>query len=332
MKSLLASRHVAVVIPCYRVAGQIASVLQTLPTFIRTIICVDDRSPDDTAEQIRRLHDPRVRLVQHSVNQGVGGAMVTGYREALRLGAEIIVKMDGDGQMDPAFLPLLLSPILRGEVDYTKGNRWRDVAALDQMPAVRRVGNLGLSFLVKLASGYWTVFDPCNGYTAIRAEALRRIDLATLARGYFFEISLLVRLNVARAVVKDIAMPARYGDEISSLKVGRIVRQFPPLLLQSFLHRFWRRHFVHDFGPVALFSVGSVALLLWAVGFGLWQWAQSSVSGQVASAGTVMLAALPFLMGFQLLLQSVVLDINDEPTEPIDDDAIMMPFEVKDVA
>jgi glycosyltransferase involved in cell wall biosynthesis len=302
-----------VVIPCFKVGRHIEKVLRGIPAWVRTIVCVDDCCPHDSSLVIRRVADPRVVLLRHEHNQGVGGAVRTGYEECLRRGADIIVKMDGDDQMDPQYLPALLLPLLEGKADYTKGNRWAAEEWLSQMPVVRRLGNLGLSFAVKAASGYWRVFDPCNGYTAIRATALRRVPLARLARDYFFETSMLVQLNVIGAVVQDVPIPARYGDEKSSLRIGRILCRFPAALLRSLCGRIWRRHFVRDFGPVATFLTCGLLLTVWSILFGGYQWALSIVHGIPATAGTVMLAALPLLMGFQLLLQAAVLEMTQSP-------------------
>jgi glycosyltransferase involved in cell wall biosynthesis len=312
-----AEPHVAVVIPCYNVAAHIVGVLQTIPALVRTIICVDDASPDDSAERIRRLANPRVVLVRHAQNQGVGGAMVTGYREALRRGADVVVKVDGDGQMDPASLPLLVDPLLRGKADYTKGNRWYHHGELGSMPAARRLGSVALSFLTKAVSGYWSIFDPCNGYTAIRASVLRQLPLEALARDYYFETSMLVELNILRALVVDVPMPARYGVEESSMRLTRVLRRFPLALMRSLVRRVWQRRFVRDFGPATLFLVSGLLLLGWGLGFGGWKWAESILTNTPATAGSVMLASLPFLMGFQLLLQVAVLEMNDQPVRAL---------------
>ena len=309
--------RVAVVLPCYRVERHIASVIREIPRFVSLIVAVDDACPNHSAAAIENVRDPRVVLVRHERNQGVGGAMLTGYRECLNRGAEIIVKMDGDGQMDPRFLAPLIRPIADGEADYAKGNRWHHCASLGQMPALRRVGNLGLSFLTKLCSGHWKIFDPCNGYTAIHAEALKHIDFDRVARDYFFEISLLVELGIAGAVVRDVPMPAVYGDETSSLRIGRILRTFPHRMAKSLARRVWRQHFIREFGPLGLFLVSGGALLGWATAFGGIAWIRSFLSGIPATSGTVMLSALPFLMGFQLLLQALIMDMTEHSSGPL---------------
>jgi dolichol-phosphate mannosyltransferase len=309
----LATMRAAVVIPCYRVERHIAEVIRGIPPFVSLIVAVDDACPNGTGDVIEGLGDPRVVVVRHARNQGVGGAMKTGYQECLRRGADIVVKMDGDGQMNPDRLPELIAPLLSGHADYTKGNRWTHSTSLRQMPVVRRVGNLGLSFLTKLASGHWKIFDPCNGYTAIHERALRQLPLDRLARDYFFEISVLVELGVIGAAVRDVPMAAIYGDEQSSLRIGRILRTFPRRLATSCLRRVWSRHFVREFGPVGLFLTSGGLLTCWGTLFGAWAWASSSLSGVPATSGTVMLSALPFLMGFQLLLQALVMDVTAQP-------------------
>jgi dolichol-phosphate mannosyltransferase len=276
---------------------------------------VADASRDDTAARLEAARDPRVVLVRRAVNGGVGAATKDGYRRALALGADVVVKMDGDDQMDPAQLGPLVAPLLRGEADYAKGNRFGSRDALRPMPWVRRAGNLGLSFLTKVASGYWTVFDPTNGYTAIRREALEALDLDRVADRYFFEISMLAELNLAGAVVRDVFMPARYADEKSSLSVPRTLVGFPPRLAAAALRRLWIRHFLQDFTPVSLFLVAAAPLVTLGAYLGASYWARSVATGVPTTAGQVMLSVLPLLAGLQLALQAAMLDIASVPRQ-----------------
>ena len=200
---------IAIVIPAYRAAAHIRSVLAGIPSFVDLIVVVDDASPDDTADCVKTWNDSRVHLIRHSQNQGVGEAVLTGYAAAIDLGAEIVVKMDSDGQMDADYMLPLIVPILQGEADYTKGNRFLHARQLRAMPAIRRIGNLGLSFLTKLASGYWNIFDPTNGYTAIHPSIISQLDQSAIHRRYFFETSMLLELGLVRAVVRDVYIPAR---------------------------------------------------------------------------------------------------------------------------
>ncbi len=259
------------------------------------------------------MGDARVTALRSPVNEGVGAAMARGFKHALAQGAGIIVKMDGDGQMDPADLPRLLEPIVEGRCEYAKGNRFLMSRELDIMPRARLAGNFVLTFLTKLASGYWNVFDPQNGYVAITSGALGLLDLDRLSRRYFFENDMLINLNIFDARVRDVAMVSRYGGERSSMQLGRILCSFPYHLLRGYWYRFYRKHVLRDFSPVALFMLTGLPLLTWGTGFGVYTWAQSWLHNQFASTGTVMLSVLPFLVGFELVLQALVLEIRDTP-------------------
>ena len=307
---------VAVVIPAYRAARTIENVIAGVPSFVRHIVVVDDGSPDETADVVRRASDPRVELVKHERNVGVGGAVMTGYERAAALGAEIVTKMDADGQMDPDYLLQLITPIVLGEADYTKGNRFLHERELRAMPGRRRFGNSGLSFMTKLASGYWSVFDPTNGYTAIHASLVPLLATATVAKRFFFESSMLLNLSLLRAVVRDVYIPARYGAG-SHLSESRAAVQFPFQLFRGFLRRLRLQYFVRDFTAVSLYIVFGLVLTLFGTVWGLWHFLISAQSGVVATTGTVMIAVLPLIVGVQLLLQAVTLDIQSAPTMPL---------------
>lgn len=307
-------QKVAVIIPCYRVAKQVAQVIRSIPKVVELIVCVDDASPDETSQVITDVVDPRVVLVRHERNQGVGGAMKTGYLKAMELGADVLVKMDGDGQMAGEDLSGLVMPLLDGSADYAKGNRFVDLTALRKMPKVRLFGNAALSFASKAASGYWNMLDVTNGFTAVRSEVLRRLDFGKLADRYFFETSLLIELNIARARVTDVAMPARYGDEHSSMKLSRVLLSFPVLLVSGLLRRFYWRYLIQDFGPVSVCALAAVPLLGFGAVFGGVHWLESVRTGVPATAGTVFVAALPIILGFQLALAAVVLDVVSSPS------------------
>ncbi len=301
---------VAVVIPAFKVAEQIGAVIREMPTLVAHIIVVDDASPDRSGDAAAAVGDPRVQVVSHERNLGVGGAMLTGYRRALEVDADIVVKIDGDGQMDPTQLTELVRPIVRGEADYTKGNRFLHAAALKRMPIRRRIGNLGLSFMTKAASGYWDVFDPTNGYTAIDARVFEMLEESLIDRRWYFETSMLLALSRVRAVVRDVAIPARYGQEKSSLSESAALLGFPPRLFSAFLQRIWYSYFVTDFSPLALFLIAGVPLTLFGLLWGIDHWIASARTGVEASTGTVMIAVLPLILGAQLLMQAFVIDIQ----------------------
>lgn len=309
----------AVVIPAYRAEKTIAEVLAGVPSFVALVIVVDDCGGDRTAEVVEQVaaQNARIHLLRHSSNQGVGGAVLSGYRRAVELGADVIVKMDSDGQMDPAELPGLVRPILRGEADYTKGNRFLHARELSSMPLLRRIGNLGLSFLTKLASGHWGVFDPTNGYTAIHASVLQRIDDRAVSRRYFFESSLLAELGLIRAVVRDVPMPARYGNETSHLSLRKTLVEFPGQLLRCLLRRIWVQYFVRDFGLFAVLLTSGLGLSAFGLSFGAYHWLMAAYRETLTSTGTVMLSVLPLILGVQFLLQSLLLDVQSVPAEPL---------------
>jgi dolichol-phosphate mannosyltransferase len=309
--------RVAVVIPAYRAEGTIEKVLGGIPGWVDAIYVVDDASPDEIGARVCAVADTRVRLLVHDVNRGVGGAMVRGYRQALHDGMDICVKMDADDQMDPAYLPALVEPLVAGRADYTKGNRFHDTDALRQMPLARKVGNVGLSFLIKAASGQWHVFDPTNGYTAIHRTALAALPLRKLHPRYFFESSMLVLLRRLGAVVEDVPTPSRYGEELSSLSISRTLLEFPWLLLRQGARRVLWQYFVADFNAVSLLLVCGVPLVTYGVIFGLYHWIESYLTKHLTPTGTVMLAVLPLILGFQLLLQALVLDVQNTPRRPL---------------
>ena len=304
---------VCVVIPMYCVAEHIQGVIRGLPDWVWRIVLVDDASPDDSAGLALAVGDPRVVLVRHTQNQGVGGAMLSGFNQAAALGAALMVKMDGDGQMRPEYLERMVSPILSGRANYVKGNRFYHTRNITQMPLARRVGNMALSFLTKMASGYWNVFDPTNGYLALDSQVFQELDQGRIHRRYFFESSMLVELNLARAVVTEVTMPAHYAGEKSSLSLGRVLLEFPVLLVRGFLRRIWFQYFVLDFSVGSLLMIlGLLMTLFGAIWGGIW-WRNSIMTGQTASTGTVMLAALPLILGFELLLQALIFDVQNIP-------------------
>ena len=311
--------RIAAVVPAYRVEGEIADVLRGLPSYVRHIIVVDDASPDSTSDIVVALvkRDRRVILLRHDHNQGVGGAMITGFRKALELDAQIVVKIDGDGQMDVSHLPELILPLIEGKADYAKGNRFRDFIALQKMPFIRQLGNMGLGFFAKAATGYWNIFDPTNGFLAIRAEALAQLPLERIDRSYYFETSMLANLYLLGAVVRDVPMPARYQGEASSLIIQRVLFEFPFKLLVTFLRRITLKNFIYDFSMGTIYLITGIPLLLFGLIFGIIKWIQYASLNIPAPTGTVMLPTLTVLLGIQLLLSAIESDLRSVPKEPL---------------
>ena len=311
--------HIAAVIPAYNVSAELGEVLRQMPMLFRTVIVVDNASVDDTSDVAERYAqlDPRILVLRHSENQGVGGAMITGFKRAMEAGADVVVKIDGDGQMPLWLVHQLVQPLLDGTADYTKGNRFRDMQTLRTMPVVRRIGNVVLSFLSKASTGYWHCFDPANGFVAIRADVLSQVPLQKVDPTYFFETSMLSHLYVMGAVVKEVPMPARYTGETSSLSVTRVVRQFPGKLLWSLIRRLALKNFVYDFNLESFHLLAGLPLLLAGLLFGGYHWWWYSSHDLAAPTGTVVLSALLIIIGAQLLLSALNLDLQSIPREPI---------------
>ena len=311
--------HVAAVVPAFNVAAELGEVLRQMPVLFKTVVVVDDASTDATAAVAERYAqlDPRILLVRHDVNRGVGGTMVTGFTKALESGADIMVKIDGDGQMPLWLVPNLVQPLVDGDADYTKGNRFRDFQAVRAMPLVRRIGNVVLSFFSKAATGYWQCFDPTNGFVAIRADVLSQLPLKKVDPTYFFETSMLSHLYVLGAVVKEVPMPARYAGETSSLSIGRVMLQFPAKLIASLMRRLFLKNFVYDFNLESFHIATGVPLLLAGLIHGGYNWWWYASRNLAAPSGTVVLSALLITLGTQLLISAVNLDLQSIPKEPI---------------
>jgi dolichol-phosphate mannosyltransferase len=310
--------HIAVVIPCYKVTEHIEKVIASIPSYVTSIYVVDDKCPDDSGEHVRRLvKDPRVNILKHDTNQGVGGAVVTGYKQALRDNVDIVVKIDGDGQMDPDLIPRFITPLIDGKADYTKGNRFYQIEDVIDMPFIRVLGNSMLSFLTKLSSGYWSLFDPTNGYTAIHKKALEALPFDKLSKNYFFESDMLFRLNTIRAVVSDIPMKAKYEEETSHLKITKILLPFLSGHVKNFTKRVFYNYFLRDFSLASIELLLGLPMLVFGIIFGVYQWVSSLSTGIEASAGTVMLSALPIIIGMQFLLSFLQYDIYSTPREPL---------------
>jgi dolichol-phosphate mannosyltransferase len=296
------------------VTRHVLGVIAAVPAHIWRIYVVDDACPDGSGELVQReARDPRVRVIFNEKNQGVGGAVMAGYDRAAAEGADVIVKIDGDGQMDPGLIDSFVEPILRGEADYTKGNRFFDLEQIRAMPRIRIFGNAVLSLMAKLSTGYWDLFDPTNGYTAIHADIVRQLPLVKISTRYFFETDILFRLNIARAVVIDVPMEARYGDEESNLKISRVVGDFLVKHARNFCKRIFYNYYLRDMSLASIELPLGLMLLLFGIFFGGYQWLQSARAGVPAAAGTVMLAGLPVLTGVQLVLAFLGQDLASVP-------------------
>jgi glycosyltransferase involved in cell wall biosynthesis len=318
-EELTAQPVVAVVIPAYRVSQHIVEVLEGIGPEVAHVIVVDDACPDssgDVVEGWAKGRDARIRLVRNKANEGVGGAMIAGYREALKTDAEIIVKVDGDGQMDTSRIKNLIAPIVRGQADYAKGNRFDSLEDLEQMPKIRIFGNAVLSLMSKFSTGYWQITDPTNGFTAIHRRVLERVRLEKLRRGFFFESDMLFRLAIIRAVVVDVPMAAQYGVEKSNLNIRRVIFEFPYRHTVNALKRTFYNYYLREWNVASFELPLGFALLIFGTSFGISSWAQASAAGVAATTGQVMLSAVPVILGAQLLLAFLSYDVSSEPRRP----------------
>ena len=310
-----------VVIPCYCVGRQILNVLEGVrkQELIRNIIVVDDACPEHTGKQVAEQYDsdPRVTVLTHDVNQGVGGAMCTGYRYAFEQDADIVIKMDGDGQMDCRHIPAIVKPIIDGKCDYTKGNRFYYPRHLHAMPSVRIFGNSALSLINKFTSGYWSVMDPTNGFTALHRNAYFLLEHDNLARDYFFESDMLYQLGNMYAVVRDIPLPSIYADEESNLKISRVLLKFPGRYLKRMIKRVILRYFIRDFNFASLEIIFGSILFFSGIFFGAFKWASNYIADASTPAGTVMIVGILIIVGFQLLLSALNYDVSHEPSVPL---------------
>lgn len=314
----LPAAHIAVVIPCYKVTAHVLGVIDRIGPEVRTIFAVDDKCPEGSGAYIQQhCTDPRVQVLFNPENLGVGGAVMHGYRAAIAAGCDVMVKVDGDGQMDPRLLPAFVAPILAGEADYTKGNRFFDLEEIHQMPGIRIFGNAALSFLTKLSSGYWNLFDPTNGYTAIHARVAQQLPFDKISHRYFFETDMLFRLGTLRAVVVDVPMDAHYADEESNLRIGKILPEFLAKHARNFTKRIFYNYYLRDMSLASLELPAGLMLLGFGSVFGLVRWLNATATQSVTSAGTVMLAALPVMLGLQLLLAFIGHDVASVPNRPL---------------
>lgn len=313
-EQLMYKEHkIGVVSPAYNEEDHIRDTIETMPDFVDKIYIVDDESTDKTAEIVMTLTDQRIQLLQHEVNKGMGAALVTGYKAALKDELDIIAKMDGDNQMDPEQLPNLLEPIIEGMADYTKGNRLLSPAYRRGMSKWRFFGNAILTFLTKIGSGYWQIMDPQNGYTAVSRRVLERIDIDMIYPYYGYCDDILAKLNVYGYRVMDIVMHARYMNEHSKIKYSTYIVKVSLMLLRVFFWRLKIKYIVFSFHPLVLFYL--LGIILTPIGFfgGLYTLYYKYVLGGSLYVRGI-LSLLVFILGVQFLLFAMLFDmqVNDK--------------------
>ena len=310
--------YVVAVMPAFKSNDHILEVLSRMPDIVSKVIVVDDACPNDTGKLVQtKVKDKRVEAVFNEKNLGVGGAVIVGLKKALETDAEIILKIDSDGQMNPEDIPMLIQPILTAEADYSKGNRFNSLDDLQEMPKSRVIGNAVLSLMSKFSTGYWSITDPTNGFFAISRGALEQIHLAKLRQRWFFESDILFRLAIIRAVVADVPIRARYASEKSNLKIRKVIFEFINRHNINFLKRIFYVYYLREWSVASFELPAGLILTLGGVIAGVNFWNRASILGQAATVGQVMLAVLPIILGFQLLLSVLSLDVANEPKRPL---------------
>lgn len=304
---------VGVAIPCYNVEGQVGNVLDQIPEFVDLVVPVDDCSTDGTKRVLESRAGGRIQPRFHDKNTGVGGAVITGWDHCLEQGMGVLVKLDGDGQVDPDKIVTLLERMLETGAPYVKANRFLHAAELEHMPLTRKIGNIVLTFLTKVASGYWHIFDPQNGFIAIESECYSLLNRERIAKRYFFENSMLINLNVFSVPATDVAVPAKYADETSSLSITDTMLTFPVYLMKGFFYRVYQRYVLRDFSPIIVLLLLGVLLTGFGFAFGIVKLLQYRALGTTAPTGNVITAALPIILGYQSILQAFLLDVINSP-------------------
>jgi glycosyltransferase involved in cell wall biosynthesis len=302
---------IGVVVPAFNEEKLIEQTILQVPDYIDKIVVVDDASKDKTSKILSKLKNRNeLSIIQHKENQGVGSSIMDGYLKLIDDNLDIAVVMAGDNQMDPKYLPKLLDSLIENNFDVAKGNRYLNTKELKSMPSYRFFGNIVITFFTKLASGYWSIFDTLNGYVASRMSVLKLIEFNKIKKRYDFEISMLINLNILGAKIVDVPIPAVYGTEVSDLKVWRVL----PGLMKTLFFGFWRRIFYkyifYNTHPISIFLI--FGLLFQLIGFLIGIWSIVATKGH-PTASSALLAVLPFLLGFQLALTAIIIDIQNEP-------------------
>ncbi|MGE3609204.1 MAG: glycosyltransferase family 2 protein [Bacteriovoracaceae bacterium] len=313
------NKTIAVIIPTFKVKKHILKVIGQIPAYVDHILVVDDCCPEYSGEYVlSHCKDPRVQVLKNDINLGVGGAVCHGYKKSLEMKIDIMVKVDGDDQMDPNLIESLIQPLLHEEADYVKGSRFHKPSSLAQMPTVRLIGNTGLSFINKIVTGYWDIMDPTNGFTAISYEALAEIPLEKISPRYFFEGDMLFRLSLAKARVLDFPMEAKYADEVSNLRISRVLVGFPPRYIKRFLKRIFYQYFLRDFNFGSLSLICGAPLFFSGILFGVIKYYEYAIlRNQPAPTGMVVIPSLLITLGTQFLISFFQFDINSNPQESI---------------
>ena len=306
------------VLPAYKARDHIGGVLTRIPEEIGLIIVVDDACPVHTGDFVEQnFDDPRLVVVRLEENQGVGGAVLAGFKTGLEHGADILIKIDSDGQMDPLLAPQFAEPILQGDADYVKGNRFFYMDASETMPIARRIGNLGLTFISRFSTGYFSASDPTNGYPAISAPLAQNLPAHKIAKRYFFETDLLFRINTLGARVLEVPHKAFYGDEESGLDARKEFLNFLRRNVSTYFKRLFYQYALRDFNVGSLFLLAGLVCGFFGVGGALIAWFQSTMTGIPRSGGALAMVEVLIILAAIFLVGFLNFDISREPRTAI---------------
>ena len=302
---------IIIVIPAFKVAEQIISVIRKIDKSVAQVIVVDDSCPEKSGLRVTKdIKDKRVKVLFNENNLGVGGSMIRGYKEAMKFNPQFVVKLDGDGQMDPKLIPFFISELENSGGDYAKGNRFADPENLKTMPRIRVFGNLVLSFLAKFSTGYWNIFDPNNGFTVIKGETLAQLPFHKISKRYFFESDMLFRLNLIGAHVVDVPMTAVYGTEKSNINLAKTLLEFPAKHLRNFIKRVTYNYFLRDFNLASIELVLGLNFLFFGTLIGAINFIHAVRTESSMSVGILVLVSILIISGLQLILSFFSFDMN----------------------
>lgn len=311
------NKKIIIVIPCFKVKNKILDVLTKIPKWIYKIICVDDCCPENSGQFITENNrDPRLHIIFNKKNLGVGGASLIGFKKAKEQGAEIIIKIDGDDQMDINMLDKFIDPIISGDADFCKGNRFTQLKDYFNMPKLRKIGNISLSFFNRLSSGYWNLFDTTNGYLCFNSKLLDLLPIEKISKDYFFESDLLNWLYILRAKVVDIPISSIYNNEISNINIFSIIIKFPILYFRNFFRRFFYVYCLRNPDMRFISFIFGLSSFLYGVYFSLDNWRMETVDEPSAS-GTVGIALVTILAGLNFISFFFMSDLDNYPKKTI---------------
>lgn len=306
--------RVAVAIPAYNEEKLIAKTIATMPDFVDCIIVTNDGSKDRTLQVLRELAEDNKALVvlDNERNRGVGYSVVRGLKEGVKRDMDLVAVMAADAQCDPSYLAKMCDVLIEEKLDYVKANRFTSLEALRAMPSYRRIGNIVITLLNKFATGYYSIFDSQNGYGVFTKSILQRMPFELIGERYDYENTMLLAMGVVNGRIKDHPVPAVYGDEVSTIPFFRTVSRALKVVFSGFWRRIYYKYVIFDFHPIALFLFSGLILGLAGTAFGLVLAGLRIFAGETPTSGTVMLSVLPMIMGLQLVLTALIMDVNNE--------------------